>query len=84
MKIHLQYYAHKYKIEYSVFYLPVVTEGFSHSVVLLHLQFRHLMSLFHQQFLVHLEERLHYIMDTSGFTCALCFSTFSVFFFFFF
>lgn len=81
MKIHSQHYAHKYKIEYFIFYLPVVTEGFSHSVVLLQLQFRNLMSLFHQQFLVHLEERLHF-MDTSGFTCALCFSTFSVFFFY--
>lgn len=57
-----------------MFYLPVVTEGFSHSVVLLQLQFRNLTSLFHQQFLEHLEERLH-CADTSGGPRALCFQS---------
>lgn len=42
-----------------MFHLPVVTEGFSHFVILLQLQFRNLTSLFHQQLLEHLEERLH-------------------------
>lgn len=36
----------------------MVTEGFSHPVVLLLLQVRGLLPVFHQQLLVHLEERL--------------------------
>lgn len=57
----------------------MVTESFSHPFVLLQLQVRHLLPVFHQQLLVHLEESYSSHLDTSGFTCASCFSTFSVF-----
>lgn len=43
---------------FDLFYLPMVTEGFSHPVVLLLLRVRNLLPVFHQQLLVHLQDRL--------------------------